>query len=216
MLREVRPETALKHVHKSDDSVNVSSCCVACALPVMDGFESCPFCGAETLGSGPWLLRLSRHEDSFELHKVETLVARAERQGELWSVDTGGPDEHMLLTSRDATGTEAVLMDGELHRLASIRTARGGRGRATVLRDAADNIVAIVRGDGTGGLHAMSVDGTVLLFAGRSAAPVPTLDLLVTDAGADRPLVILLALALTLEIEHLGPLYEAPGHTSPA
>ena len=147
-------------------------------------------------------------EGRFTLTTGERVLATAERVGELWMITNLLGQEFSLVTLMDRNGTEVVLFDGALNAVVSLRQ-RGGKASSVTVMDARNTPAAIVREDGLGGLHVVDLSGNAMLFAGRNRMCANSLDLLITDAGAMRPIVSLFAIAVALEGEQLGPLHSS-------
>ncbi len=184
-----------------------SSSCPTCALPNSEGHGNCAFCGAELLRAAPLLARMTRTADAFVLVSGERMLAYAQLADGTWKLAPQGGQTFTMVTLRREDDVEVVLLDASLSVVASFRQASDARSTATVVCDAADALVAVVRADGMGGLHAIDTKGNVLMFAGRSRTSEATLDLLLTDTGVATPIISLFALAVALEAEQLGPLH---------
>lgn len=202
--------SGLKPAHDRDDVQCVNSC-PACALPNLRSAERCAYCEEQLLDAAPVLLRLVHAGGAFRLVGGGRTYFTAEPCGDLWTLQGQGADiaPLALVSLREPGSLEVVFLDEAINLVASVRMDTGRTG-STVLADATDTTAAVVRPDGHGGFHAMDAEGRVLFFAGR-VTPTGPLDLLLTEVGASRPLVVLFGLLVALDLEHRRPAQRADG-----
>ncbi len=180
------------------EAIQVTSC-PTCALPGLTGGVLCAFCGATLLKAGPQLSRLISSPGRLALHGVDRVLAVATEHQAWWAVQAVGGDEFSLVSFAEAGGTDVVLIDDASNVLASISPATDGL--PPMLHDSADDLLAIVRSDGCGGLHALRPNGDVLFYLGASPGGPAITDILLTDAGAAQSLVLQFALMVTLRTQ---------------
>ena len=154
-------------------------------------------------------MRLVRAKDTFALIDSGITLATAEGFAGVWAVQTAGGAPMTLVSFEADDESDVVLFDSELNVVASLHP-HAGISSAAVLRNARDELSAIIRADGSGGLYAMTPGGDVLFFAGHSPHVRGALDLLITDAGSGYPLAVLFALSVALKTKQLAFPYQLP------
>jgi hypothetical protein len=184
--------------------------CPACAFPHTGahsvGGALCIFCGAELLAQAPLLARVTRSGDTFTLRVGERVLAAARRVGRYWEITTEAEAGFTLVDVMQPEGPEMALLDDTGNFVSSLSLVRSSTWSSTLfVRDASEAVLAAVRSDGCGGVHAVTPGGHVLFFAGRSSADERTVDLLLTDAAGAAPLVVLFAVGVALEVAPFGP-----------
>jgi len=109
--------------------------------------------------------------------------------------------------TRDSRRTDVLLVDSEGNVVATMLEVGATMAASVLLCNSEERPSLIVRADGLGGLNAIAANGNVLLYAGRSQSVPMTLDVLITDEGARRPLIVMFSLMVALEAEEVGPLH---------
>jgi hypothetical protein len=155
---------------------------------------------------------MTRRLGTVTLGTNERALATAVPNGACWDLATEVAGGFTLVDVLQPEGPEMVLFDDNIQVVASIAAVGSSTwGSVLVVRDAEDRALAVVRGDGCGGVHAVTQEGNVLFFAGRGDE---SLDFLLTDAANGVPLITLFATALTLEVASFGP-FRNSTHESP-
>jgi len=136
-------------------------------------------------------------------------MASAEHSLDGWRVRTVGGGKFNLEARRDERRTDMTLSDPDHNIVATMVQVGATMASSIIVCNAEERPCMIVRADGLGGMNAIAANGNVLLYAGRSRSCSKTLDVLLTDLGCHRPLVVLFSLIVALEAEKVGPLYSS-------
>lgn len=152
------------------------------------------------LKGGPSLNRLVKTGNDHALLVDEKVLAVAEERTQWKSIRVSGGAEYSLVCFSDAAVGDCLLLDEANNVVASIAAAQGLM--PTKLSNGAGLLIAVVRTDGCGGLHALQPNGDVLFYLGRSLVSPSITDVLLTDAGLALPLISQFALMVSLKTQH--------------